>query len=103
MRADAEALARHAGLTIEISELLAPHGDARTVLAELDAELQPDTLLSGVVRDQAALHVLLDRIRDLGLELIDVHQIPEHKPRSERSDRLSGAAEPAQNIGGRDD
>ena len=40
-----EPLARHAGLTIEISELLAPHGDARTVLAELDEELLANAVL----------------------------------------------------------
>lgn len=39
-----------------------------------------ETLLAGVVADQAALHTVLARIRDLGLPLISVHQIlnPEH-------------------------
>jgi hypothetical protein len=31
-----------------------------------------DTLLSGAVRDQAALHGLLGRVRDLGLTLVAV-------------------------------
>lgn len=42
-----------------------------------------DTLLTGAVRDQAALHGLLAKIRDLGLPLLSV----------ERVDATSGAAE----------
>lgn len=40
--------------------------------------LEPDgaTLLSGPVVDQAALHGLLRRVRDTGLTLIAVNQIP---------------------------
>lgn len=34
-----------------------------------------ETLLSGTVPDQAALHSLLQRIRDLGLPLIAVSQL----------------------------
>jgi hypothetical protein len=36
---------------------------------------QGETLISGTL-DQAALHGVLNRIRDLGLELISVQQIP---------------------------
>ncbi|MBK8905803.1 MAG: hypothetical protein IPM53_31770 [Anaerolineaceae bacterium] len=35
-----------------------------------------DTLLTGPVADQAALHGLLKKVRDLGLPLISVIQIP---------------------------
>jgi hypothetical protein len=42
-----------------------------------------DTLLTGPVRDQAALHGLLAKIRDLGLPLLSV----------ERVDAAPGAAE----------
>lgn len=35
-----------------------------------------DTLLTGPVLDQAALHGLLRKVRDLGLPLISVSQIP---------------------------
>ena len=34
-----------------------------------------ETLLTGPVRDQAALHGLLARVRDLGLPLLSVKQI----------------------------
>ena len=33
-----------------------------------------DTVISGVIPDQPALHGLLNRIRDLGLCLISVHR-----------------------------
>jgi hypothetical protein len=35
---------------------------------------QGETTIAGPVADQAALHGLLAKIRDLGLELIDVHR-----------------------------
>jgi hypothetical protein len=36
-----------------------------------------ETVLSGPVADQAALHGLLDRIQELGLELIEVRRLPD--------------------------
>ena len=43
-----------------------------------------DTLLSGPVADQAALHGLLKRIRDLGLPLLSVNTVePDTKEVSE--------------------
>lgn len=46
-------------------------------LGDLDATVVAgDTLLHGPVRDQAALHGLLDRIQALGLELVEVRQVP---------------------------
>jgi hypothetical protein len=52
----------------------------------LTIENQPDgeALLSGPVPDQAALHGLLIRIRDLGLPLLSVQQVePDNDMREE--------------------
>ncbi|HTX78752.1 MAG TPA: hypothetical protein VMC62_03750, partial [Longilinea sp.] len=38
-----------------------------------------DTLLTGRIQDQTALYSLLDKMRDLGLELISVEQLPGHE------------------------
>ena len=40
-----------------------------------------DTILTGPVADQAALHGLLKKVRDLGLPLVSVNQVP--PPRSQ--------------------
>lgn len=43
---------------------------------DLDASVRPaETVLRGVIRDQAALHGVLDRIQSLGLELIEIRQL----------------------------
>jgi hypothetical protein len=43
----------------------------------MDADVaQTETVLHGPVVDQANLHGLLDRIQALGLELIEVRQLP---------------------------
>jgi hypothetical protein len=39
-----------------------------------------DTLLTGPVVDQAALHGLLKRVRDLGLPLISVNRVESNTP-----------------------
>ena len=41
-----------------------------------EMDMRSETVLRGVVEDQAALHGLLERIRDLGVELVDVRQVP---------------------------
>jgi hypothetical protein len=35
-----------------------------------------ETVLHGPVQDQSSLHDLLDRIQSLGLELIEIRQLP---------------------------
>jgi hypothetical protein len=54
------------------------HGAASVRLLEslcADVEMNADTVLYGNVADQAALHGLLARISDLGLEIVDVRQL----------------------------
>ena len=52
----------------------------------LNAEVQPvETVLHGEIVDQAALHGILDRVRALGLELMEVRRLPE-------SDRVESAS-----------
>lgn len=49
---------------------------AQEAFAELSVETEPTvTVLRGDL-DQAALHGLLDRVRSLGLELVDIHRAP---------------------------
>ena len=59
-------------------------------LRPLDASLSPaETVLRGEIEDQAALHGLLDRIRTLGLELIEIRQV-RHPGETERSQGSAG-------------
>lgn len=45
-------------------------------LGDLDASVRPaQTVLRGVITDQAELHGLLDRIQALGLELLEIRQV----------------------------
>ena len=45
-----------------------------------DAEIKPvETVLSGEVTDQAALHGVLEQIESLGLELVEVRQVDERR------------------------
>lgn len=49
--------------------------------ADMVATVEPaDTVLFGEVRDQSALHGLLDRIQERGLELIEVRRLPAGTP-----------------------
>jgi len=44
----------------------------------LTATVEPvETVLHGPVQDQSSLHGLLDRIHSLGLELVEIRQLPE--------------------------
>lgn len=44
---------------------------------EFEQTAEGDTLLTGLIPDQAALHGILARCRDLGLTLISVNPLPE--------------------------
>jgi hypothetical protein len=39
-----------------------------------------DTVLSGILLDQPALHGILDKVRDLGLSIIAVRRLPYVEP-----------------------
>jgi hypothetical protein len=66
-----------------------------TVCGKLSAQLAPafegmtlvgrgrSTDLVGEIADQAQLHALLARIRDLGLELESLESVPDHREREE--------------------
>lgn len=57
--------------------------------ADFSIEPQPDstTLLAGRA-DQAALHGLLDKIRDLGLRLLEVRVLGDEEPAGSPPDHL---------------
>jgi hypothetical protein len=46
-----------------------------------------DTLLTGPVADQAAVHGLLKKVRDLGMPLVSVNQVPSQETRRNRSNK----------------
>ena len=46
----------------------------------ITAEANGDTLLRGPIVDQAALHAVLTRVRDLGLPLLSVDHIGDSTP-----------------------
>ena len=59
-----------------------------------------DTLLSGPVADQAALHGLLKKVRDLGMPLLSVNQVTSLEPtnQSKKEKRMNSTAAPAKKI-----
>lgn len=61
---------------IRVAGHLGAHWAARFEGLSMRHELESQTVLSGEL-DQAALHGVLARIRDLGLKLISVKQIEE--------------------------
>lgn len=73
---------------IRIKGLLDPHWDWLENLTVTQLE-RGETLLSGPIPDQAALHGLLVRIRDLNLTLLAVNQID---PEDQRKEKRYGKA-----------
>lgn len=49
---------------------------AREAFADVAVDVEPTTTVLSGLLDQDDLHVLLDRVRALGLELVDVTQVP---------------------------
>ena len=50
---------------------------ARGAFADADIEVEPTATVISARLDQTALHVLLDQVRALGLELLDIRQFPD--------------------------
>lgn len=61
---------------IRLRGQLDTHWAERLGVPELIHEADGITLLRGVAADQAALHGVLQRIRDLGVSLISVTHVP---------------------------
>ncbi len=47
-----------------------------TISHGFDQEGEPVTWLSGVIADQAALHGVLIKVRDIGIPMLSVNRIP---------------------------
>jgi hypothetical protein len=50
---------------------------ARDAFTDVHLEVEPTATILSAHLDQPALHALLDRVRDLGLELLDIRQAPD--------------------------
>ena len=76
---------------IRVSGVVGPA--ARLALGQLEMSVEPPvTVLSGTL-DQAGLHEVVDRIEELGLELIDVRRLPSD-PRSVADSLFPGLERP---------
>jgi hypothetical protein len=65
---------------IRVAGHLSPQWTDRFESLTITLEEDGNTLLSGPVADQAALHGLLKKVRDLGLPLLSVNQVPPLEP-----------------------
>jgi hypothetical protein len=63
-------------LTGHLSPQWADWFEGLTITLEEDG----NTLLTGPVADQAALHGLLKKVRDIGMSLLSVNQVPQLDP-----------------------
>jgi hypothetical protein len=60
----------------------------RAAFADLDARVVGnDTLLTGALRDQAALHGVFAMIESLGLELLEFRRLPNDSSASDGTDQ----------------
>jgi len=60
---------------IRVEGMLDEHWSAWFDGMQITCERHGETVIAGPVTDQAALHGLLAKVRDLGLPLISVHRV----------------------------
>ncbi len=60
---------------IRVEGMLDEHWSAWFDGLQITSERHGETVIAGPVTDQAALHGLLAKVRDLGLPLISVHRV----------------------------
>jgi hypothetical protein len=60
---------------IRVEGMLDEHWSAWFDGMQITSEHQGETVIAGPVTDQAALHGLLAKVRDLGLPLISLHRV----------------------------
>jgi hypothetical protein len=66
---------------LRVQGVLEPHWSAWFDGLEVAGDADGQTTIAGPVTDQAALHGLLAKVRDLGLELLSVRRIdPDREP-----------------------
>ncbi len=62
---------------IRLRGILPPHWSRWFGEMTITYDGEGNTLLSGTVIDQAALHGLFDKARDLGLAILEVRRVPQ--------------------------
>ena len=63
---------------IRVAGKLGP--SAREAFTDVIIEVEPASTILSAQLDQDGLHALLDRVRALGLELVDIQQAPDPPP-----------------------
>lgn len=71
---------------IRVAVSLDPHWQAWFEPLSLRLDADGTTLLAGELSDQAALHGILQRIRDAGMPLLSVTSLPTPPPHPTRTD-----------------
>lgn len=68
------------GYAIRVRGALDPAWSSWFEGMDVQSDRPGETVIAGPVADQAALHGLLEKIRDLGLSIISVHERHQEEP-----------------------